>query len=73
MEPLSAAPASTFEDEISEPEYDTIAGTMAGVKDKREPKGEYDDSSDDDAPRGGGGGGGADDSEELEDSDGFVE
>ena len=49
---MSAAPASTFEDEISEPEYDTLAGAISSAKEKRQPKGEYDDSSTDDDEEG---------------------
>jgi hypothetical protein len=52
VEELSAAPASTFEDEISEPEFDSIGGALAAMNESREPKGEYDDSSDDDVPVG---------------------
>lgn len=67
------APPSTFEDDISEPEFDSLAGAMAAVKENREPKGEFDDSdSDDDVVHGELESGSDEDSAEEVDSD-FVE
>jgi hypothetical protein len=69
VEELSVAPNSTFEDEISEPEFDSMAGALAAINDK-EPKGEYDDSSDEEEVKGKGAAkGGKGDFESEEDSD----
>ncbi|KAJ3381068.1 secretory subunit [Lobulomyces angularis] len=52
---FDASPLDDFEDDISEPDIDTLAGQMQAMKDMKSPKGEFDDSSDeeDDEPRGG--------------------
>ncbi len=54
MEGHEAAPLEEIEDDISEPDEDTIAGQMAAMKNAQKgPKGEYDDSSDDSDNEGG--------------------